>query len=99
MQYQKTKFLQHDEDELADVTEFLIEVYYVILEEIFSDTETGSEDPENLYDETKDNKAILRAIEDMKEKMDFDAISSYYRYNELADSVSEDLAEIVTSNS
>ena len=92
--FAKTKFLQHDEDELADVTEFLIEVYYVILEEIFSDTETGSEDPENLYDETKDNKAILKAIEDMKEKMDFDAISSYYRYNELADSVSEDLAEI-----
>lgn len=98
--FAKTKFLQHDEDELADVTEFLIEVYITILESIFSDKEaaaTFTRDDGREFkgdDEYESEKGILEYLEDLRDKLDFDAISSYYRYNELADSVSEDLAEI-----
>jgi len=98
--FAKTKFLQHDEDELADVTEFLIEVYITILESVFSDKESAAtfirDDGKEFKgdDEHESEKGVLEYLSDLRDKLDFDAISSYYQYNELADRVSEDLAEI-----
>ena len=98
--FAKTKFLQHDQYELADLTEFFIEVYMKVLDAIFSHTEKefkkdlGDGKIEIFPGEDTDDALALADIKDLKEKATPEAITAYYRYAELSEDLSADLAEM-----
>ena len=97
--FAKTKFLQHDEDEIADLTQFLVEVYASVMENIFSHSEdeykVELKDVIKVYDsEVASDKESLEAIRDLKDKASPEAISAYYQYQEMANEVAAEIAEM-----
>ncbi len=98
--FAKTKFLQHDQYELADLTEFFIDVYMTVLDSIFSHSEKefkkdlGDGKIEIFPGEDTEDTIALADIEDLREKASPEAITAYYKYTELSEELAADLAEM-----
>lgn len=95
--FAKTKFLQHDEDEIADLTQFLVEVYFAVMDNIFEHTEDRIELVVN--DELKKYKSEMESdeeargiIDKLKDSANFEAISAYYQYQDMANEVASEIA-------
>lgn len=97
--FAKTKFLQHDPEEIADLTGFLIEVYFSVMSNIFEHSEEEvqiqvGDELRQYVSEKKDDKEALEIIEKLKDTASFDAITSYYSHQDMANELAVEVAKM-----
>lgn len=97
--FAKTKFLQHDPEEIADLTGFLIDVYFIVMKNIFDHSEDRIEVVVN--DELKKYKSEFESdeeargiIEKLKNSANFDAVTAYYNHQDMASELAVEVAKM-----
>ena len=97
--FAKTKFLQHDSEEIADLTGLLAEIYFVVMDNVFNHTENRIElvvndELKKYKSEVQSDEEAKKIIEQLKDKSSFDAISAYYNQQEMASELAVEVAKI-----
>jgi hypothetical protein len=97
--FAKTKFLQHDPEEIADLTGFLAEVYFVVMDNVFSHSEDRIElvvndELKKYKSEFESDEEARKVIEKLKDSANFDAITAYYNQQDMASELAVEVAKM-----